>query len=190
MKHVNLWATPVWEFDFDDVEHLNQLLLAEIYEFYKNSNLKTNKINLFDHNLPGMTELANRVNVCVDQAMKAGNFPMQFQGIQRGWATFIQPGKQITPHSHHLTRLVAVYYPQVVTDQGDLNLLDPRSMDLLSDATIDNTRRRTYYRIPQRAGLLILFPGNLNHFSSQNNSNQTRISIAMNLDLRDLTDNL
>jgi hypothetical protein len=62
-------------------------------------------------------------------------------------------------------------------------------MDLLSDATIDNARRRTYYRIPQRTGLLILFPGNLNHFSSQNNSDQTRISIAMNLDLLDLTDN-
>jgi uncharacterized protein (TIGR02466 family) len=72
-------------------------------------------------------------------------------------------------------------YLKCPKDSGRLLLKDPRPAVYFNNSLIKNAGEEIV--IQPEEGLIVFFPGFLEHSVEQNNSNQTRISISFNINL-------
>ncbi len=93
------------------------------------------------------------------------------------WFNKMQPGQETLPHSHDDwdERISAVYYVRVPDNSGSLILSLPAENGETQEATV----------APEE-GKLVLFPPDMEHRVSKNLSNETRLSIGMNLGTGDM----
>ncbi len=84
-----------------------------------------------------------------------------------GWFNQMGPGQYTLPHRHDDDDelLSAVYYVQVPPDSGALVIQEPPFST----------------RVEPRAGMLVLFPPHVQHEVTENQSQEQRLSIGMNI---------
>jgi uncharacterized protein (TIGR02466 family) len=87
--------------------------------------------------------------------------------------TSLSPGADSTKHMHQPGCLVAVYYHKTTTDCGNIRIYNPsKYVEFQKDKFID---------IVPTEGKILVFPGWLYHEVLKNNSNITRYSIAITM---------
>ena len=103
------------------------------------------------------------------------------------WAVVNGPGSKNKLHTHPFNYLSGVFYLQVSPNSGTLTFHDPRPQaEVLSPPKNKNESIHTSSRVawtPKQNDLLF-FPSWLGHEVEKNNSNEERIVISFNLELK------
>lgn len=175
--HNIIFGTPIWEYQLDNYEWLNQKLIKETMGF------KTG-MNLFDMQGEGIKSLKHAVKIYADQIAiqyKWRNLPTSIHGRQNPIFTY---GSD-TPHFHMGSKLVAIYYVCVPPNSGDILLHDPRGYTNWDDPNVrtEDTGKscRAYHRVTPKEGMLLMHPSYLVHSVETNLSPEMRLSIAMSI---------
>lgn len=172
-----LFATPIWNFQLNDHEKMNPELLLAGYNFKFGE-------NFFDLPDPAVAKLREFVVECITPIAEEYQWnnipPTTIHGRQHP----IKPNESDTIHFHPYARLIAVYYLQVTENSGDILLIDPRGGTFWPDLKTETGEyrlARTYHRVKPKPGMLLIFPNYLNHMVETNLSDDTRLSIAMEI---------
>lgn len=173
-----LFATPVWSTRLD--QGLNQRLLVDGLAYQGN--------DFFSLPADSVQELKSHILEFIKQGIgasayfsKYNNATISIQGRQNP----VEPLESDTPHWHPDKTLIGVYYVQVPDNSGDILLHDPRGAVERTwsepTAILEPKGSRTFYRIKPQPGLLLFFPSYLVHSVETNLSNQTRLSIIIDV---------
>lgn len=117
------------------------------------------------------------------QAVGAEGWAVEGLQISEMWGALSEPGNQHDRHHHANAWIAGVYYLKTQPDSGPIHFHDPiPQRSVIRPAFQRETNfTRIVQSIPPEDGLLLLFPGWLNHSIGVNNSDADRISIAFNL---------
>jgi hypothetical protein len=165
---INLFSTPLWEFEIPQHVELN-------YKLISISRNVEGEHRYFETDHPAVQELKNKMQGYVNDISKEyGWRELTLKGRQN----VIMPGECDGPHNHPWSAVTAVYYVEVPKNSGDILLHDPRGGINYSWWPY-NERRRPFIRITPKAGMLLIFPGYLVHSVETNLSRSPRISIVI-----------
>lgn len=175
-----LFATPVWSTVLENAADLNQQLLIDGLQYQGD--------DFFDLPNASIVELKTRTLEYINQDIKTSVYFPHLQNATisvHGRQNPIQPRESDTPHWHPDKTLIGVYYVFVPENSGDILLHDPRGAveRTWTEPTAPKEFRgsRTFYRIRPESGLLLFFPSYLVHSVETNLSNQTRLSIIIDV---------
>lgn len=182
----NLFYSPVWEFEVEDSDQLNRMLIMDGQSFSQAS--QTQQLNYIDFPGYGISQLRENILNAVDTVAKQHTWPAYTTEI-RSRQNVLQPLECDTPHHHPDADLIAVYYVVCPDRSGDILIHDPRGSvkALWQEPAVVNDANgrsgRVFYRIRPRPGLLVMFPNYLFHSVETNLSQESRISIVLNIRL-------
>jgi uncharacterized protein (TIGR02466 family) len=175
-KKNEFWVTPVWEVETGLSTEYNAQLLYDLKTFGKKSN------NICNENIQSMEPLKNKIFEALEHTVK-GYFPHYYPFnpvMYNGWVQSHKRGEMLHVHDHGGVILACVYYVKAPEDSGDLLLIDPRGA-VNWDWESDGFDGAKYKRIKPKEGKLVIFPGYVLHAVDPNNSNEERVSIAINI---------
>lgn len=187
------FPTPIWTIDVDDHDDLDASLIAAIAELKREDPGGVQKSNLMgwqsrsdlhrDARFADLFGLVHRVaNAIAPQFDPVAGASL---AINSAWANVNPYGASNAPHMHAGSALSGSYYAKTPDDCGDLEFLDPRLAAVHGriDYPQDKPNALTNSRFTMRAqaGLMVLFPGWLQHYVHPNRSQQDRLSFAFNL---------
>jgi uncharacterized protein (TIGR02466 family) len=193
-----LFATPVFVFDLDEAAAWNgELASCLLGEQQRTPGVSRSNVGGW-HSAPELVQrpepcfrhlfelLVDRVSTMV--ATLAADIQQPVPGTLRyrvhGWAMIMRDGNYTTVHDHGDAHWSAVYYvdpgdPEVAghPDSGLLVLVDPRrSGRPLPGPNLLPSR----FLVKPRAGMLVVFPGWLQHYVHSYRGQRPRISISAN----------
>jgi len=148
---------------------LNETILDK-FQLYKDND-NTRKTHLFEgryENIYISSKLILETNVILSFATQCVQKITERNSLKSGlWFNYMEPGHITLPHSHDDADEVysAVYYVKVPNDSGDL---------IINDTNLDIV-------VKPKEGMLVLFPPNLVHHVTKNNSSESRLSLGMNI---------
>lgn len=174
-KGVNFHSLfPVNIMTIDGHENLAKTLADQIL----NRALLMNTPNVFDEPLESVKELKHLFQLYGD------NYASSYLKCvpSRGWINLKHITESEPPHTHPASVLAGVFYVQTPEKCGDIILLSPKQIQPYELGKPDQTCQ-SFHRITPRAGLFLLFPGYLMHYTESNLSTTPRISIAINYNL-------
>jgi hypothetical protein len=174
-----LWATPVWEINLGVAETFNQELLNAINSIRPAS--AGVSFNLFDYaDRPIIAQFEQRVLEATREAFRRAGIKRTIKGMRSASVNTMGYLEWDTPHSHAYVMLAGVYYAKVPEGSGELWLLDPRGGGLFWGEEEGFKHGRVGKAIKPAEGKLVVFPGDLQHFVTPNQSRDSRVSIALN----------
>lgn len=182
----NLFYSPVWEFEVDHPDQLNNMLIMDGQSFSQAS--QTQQLNYIEFPGYGIMQLREHILSAISTVAEQHSWPAYTPEI-RSRQNVLQPLECDTPHHHPDADLIAVYYVSCPERSGDILIHDPRGSvkALWQDPNVVNDPNgrsgRVFYRIRPRSGLLVMFPNYLFHSVETNLSSDIRISIVMNIRL-------
>ena len=175
-----LFSTPVWTTVLEGADKLNQQLLVDGLGYQGH--------DFF--NLPGaaVPELKSRIIDFINNDIKSSVYFARYTDATItvvGRQNPVEPLESDTPHWHPDKTLIGVYYVSVPENSGDILLHDPRGAVERTwcepTAPQESKGSRTFYRLRPQAGMLVFFPSYLVHSVETNLSNQTRLSIIIDV---------
>ena len=121
-------------------------------------------------------------NVITDMDLDTTN---QKTKITNMWAIINKGGAANARHHHGNSSLSAAYYVRAPKNSGDIVFYDPRPAPVYSHPVSNkpNLLNAMSNSISPIEGLLVLFPGYLDHSVNENLSNEERIVISFNISL-------
>jgi uncharacterized protein (TIGR02466 family) len=134
-----------------------------------------------------LDELREQILTCaVEYAHSMGLMISADQLRVDSWINFFEPGQSEQQHNHYGNFISGTYYVQGAPQSGCYRFFDPAVQKTMwrgiylrgAQPTVSNITSGEYQPQP---GMLILFPSWLEHAVLPNHSNQTRISIAFNI---------
>ncbi len=176
-----LWPTPFVGTELDYID--NKSIEKYILNIEKNS--KGRKVSnqggwqeALDDNDPIFRDLLNSIQIAsgsfnVKPGPKKANCDM--------WANINYRGNWNSLHEHTGAFVSGVYYVKYPKDGGCLILRDPRTI-IKHQHSAEPDKHMT---ILPREGLLLLFPGYLEHMVTPSECDESRISIAFNVYIYD-----
>src|SRR5579871_54082 len=130
-------------------------------------------------------ELKREVIACGEQFIRWLGVPNYSLTVERSWINVFRPGMQETEHSHEGSVLSGVYYVDAPDNCGDLVFQDPigarRAHRAFTQTNAPTQQSAMQINYSPKPGRLLFFESWLPHAVSGNKSDQTRISIAINL---------
>ena len=188
---MELFSTPVWLFNCreDFIKSINDYIkiikklrkdgegIEGNYKSGRNG-WRLNEINLRSE----FEEINNEIiynlgGVISDKKIFDGT--KQYNYSIESWVNLNDKGGYNKVHHHGMFSLSGVMYLKCPKDSGRLLLKDPRPAVYFNNSLIKNAGEEIV--ITPEEGLIVFFPGFLEHSVEQNNSNQTRISISFNI---------
>ena len=105
--------------------------------------------------------------------------------ITNMWAIINKGGAANARHHHGNSSLSAAYYVRAPKNSGDIVFYDPRPAPVYSHPVSNkpNYLNAMQHSISPLEGLLVMFPGYLDHSVNENLSNEERIVISFNISL-------
>ena len=102
------------------------------------------------------------------------------------WAIINKKGASNARHTHPNSYLSAVYYIKAPKNCGDILFYDPRSakVNRKPPTTKANALNSEEVNITPQDGMMVFFPSYLHHAVSENRSDEERIVISFNVDMR------
>ena len=102
------------------------------------------------------------------------------------WAIINKKGASNARHTHPNSYLSAVYYIKAPKNCGDILFYDPRSakVNRKPPTTKANALNSEEVKITPQDGMMVFFPSYLHHAVSENRSDEERIIISFNVDMR------
>ncbi len=189
----DIWSTPIWKVNLSDNDihptktSLNEDLLNFVVgEVEKNpeSPRKSNRggwqsrVDLYKE--PALEDLKKQIyNVC------KSIFPTM-SGIyfKQMWAGVNKKGNYNTLHQHGHYEISGGYYLQVPENSGKINFRDPRPAALSNWIATKVLRNGEWEGYMPKASDLMIWPAFLDHQVEPSQSDQDRIMISFDLNLR------
>lgn len=187
-KALNLWATRIWVFDFDQAKDLREKWLLNLMNrresdpdkkpSFSNRHGWNSKKEIFhDEDFQSLKIFANAAFSKAFVEMKSlGDFKFRLES----WANVHDQGGFNMAHVHRNVLLSGCYYLQVPEKSGPIVFKDPRPGPSLSGFFGAGINSHADFKINPKEGQLIIFPNWLEHFVEINESESQRASIAMN----------
>ena len=155
-----------------DLSILNLNIISEVVENTPKDNYhlvekgKTDFIfgrNILDH--ANLTELKQNINLCVDDYRQ--RLGLSKVRITSSWSSITDVGGRLELHRHAGSSISGVFYPEIKQPISPLLFKDPThsyKMCELYDTSVESTINSfSYMRIDPGLGMLVLFPGWLEH---------------------------
>ncbi len=195
-----LFPTPIWQTRFEDCDELNDRLYRDVLAFdwdaYKKEHALSFGDDLTSRNedtfipidrVPGiMTVLKSALDQARVAAEQYGwDLDSKQLQVEQFWANVNGPHEFNMQHNHAPNHISGVYYVRVPDGSGDIRFHDERRLRTVTEpnAVRDSPLAYTSYTFQPAAGMLLLFPGWLDHVVGQNKSGEVRVSISFNIDL-------
>jgi uncharacterized protein (TIGR02466 family) len=194
-----LFHTPLSVYDVAGVEEMNGELRERLSEEARTAS-GMRRSNAGGWHSPA--DLALRTDACYRAVMKLivdhvgatqskvlaamGLSPTPWRAAAEAWAMVMHNGDYTIVHEHGDAHWSATYYvdagdadPERTPDSGALAVLDPRR----GGRPIAGIEPGSTFTIRPRTGMLVVFPGWLQHYVHPYRGTRARISIACNLTL-------
>ena len=189
----DLWSTPIWIVNLSDNDihptktSLNEDLLNFVVgEVEKNPQVvkKSNRGGWQSrtdlHKEPALEDLKKQIyNVC-----KSIFPPMQGMYFQQMWAGVNKKGHYNILHQHGQYMLSGGYYLQVPENSGKIQFRDPRPSAMANWIATNILRSGEWEGYTPKASDLMIWPAFLDHQVEPSQSDQDRIMISFDLNLR------
>jgi len=167
--HLKSISKSIYYFNTPDFEVLNKNILEKfnIYKDHKN----TNKSHFFEgryENIYISSSVIDEIQVILSYAKQCVQKITSADSTKSGlWFNSMEPGHITLPHTHDDADELysAVYYVKVPDNSGDL-IITENSKDVI---------------IKPKEGMLVLFPPDLQHHVTTNNSCDSRLSLGINI---------
>ena len=140
--------------------------------------------------LSELDELRNKITSLLSEVSKVNAYKDDVSFLfSNGWANINRFKDYNTNHQHPLSHWSGVYYVSAPENSGNIHFFDPkvsRSMvpELPYVKNLDNPSQATYLALKPKEGRFILFPSYIEHSVGPNLSDQPRISISVNFNLK------
>lgn len=203
-KTIDIFPQTIYEVEYPDFEKIQAALTTHINTEYKNELLE--EYSAHDHpiRLGSLTKIFDSNDnyksgkVVEDQTLislmdfiaehgraywKILNLSSHLDPyILQLWVNSVGRGGFVASHNHNPVPVSGVFYIKAEPKQGNLFLENPLDI-LLGRNALDVTAKtptRFNYEIESVTGKLVLFPGWMKHFTRPNNTDESRISMAVN----------
>jgi len=194
---IDLWPTKMVRRHLADSVSWNKELVKLVRDLEKgNRNLTTDYLapDLFNMDHAAVNWLRENLNATIIEYLQHLGIDYPVNWTITGWANVNRFGDYHDPHNHPWSYLSGTYYVKMPTSRetlksrsdvrpGQITFYDPRQgvnmLSIKNDAYVDPE-----YTVLPEPGLLLLWPGFVNHFVHPNLSKETRISISFNIVLK------
>jgi len=187
----NLFSTPLYYSNVDNYDVIQEEVagLVERSEFKTNPNWGNNHQlsdpNFTDNPVNTMENTKNEIFRHVGNFLEGIKFQesLDYNGqanyvIAASWLSRFGKGQYAHVHSHAHHEIAGVYYHKVKGDQGQFFIECPVAQQV--NSFILNHRAQSM-RITPQPGMIMLFPGFLNHGVYANETDDDRISLSFNI---------
>ena len=106
------------------------------------------------------------------------------------WININKPGDYNSRHNHPGSDLSGVFWVKSLQKSGNLTFYSPNVMTQIQqiNSTKEEIGKKLFItptiEIEPLEGVIVLFPSDLTHSVQKNNSNEDRISVSFNIDIR------
>ena len=190
-----VFSTPIWASIVKDYTKLNVNMLEYITELQKNDpngikksnvfgwhskNFEMNDekvINFFAHIKPNINK------TLIDMGWDDSNNKIN---VTSAWSIINKKNASNARHIHSNSFISAVYYVSAPKNCGDIVFHDPRESRVIRkpNGIKANNLNAEVINITPQSGLLVLFPSYLYHSVNENDSDEERIIISFNIDIK------
>jgi uncharacterized protein (TIGR02466 family) len=191
-----LFATPVPVYRIDDAERINAAILEEIAQRRASEQgmVRSNRagwhsdLDFFARKEPAHKELAQAIMQCIADATRRIAPPGQnLDNLNLncdGWVNVNPTGGYNVPHDHPGAFWSAAYYVKVPVGPkegpgGSIEFIDSRSAPT-GQGLINSPWMRGLFTMRPEPGTLVIFPSNFKHWVHPNDSEEERVTIAVN----------
>ena len=195
MPNPNLFfSTPIWTEQIKNYKDSNE----QIYDYIKNlqkkdsqgivkSNVKGWHSKNFDLKEKEPQNFIKIISRQIESVITDMDWDIKNQKtkITNMWAIINKGGAANARHHHGNSSLSAAYYVRAPKNSGDIVFYDPRPAPVYSHPISNkpNYLNAMQHSISPLEGLLVMFPGYLDHSVNENLSNEERIVISFNISL-------
>jgi len=195
-SEINLiFSTPIWTSHLNEYQDVNRRMEEYIKKQMeldskgkKASNINgwhSENFNLKDEEV---VFFINTISVKIQKAMEDMGWDLKKNKIEipNIWSIINKRGSSNAMHIHSNSYISAAYYVKAPEKCGDIVFYDPRQSRLIRKPKISklNSLNGEEVNIKPTDGLLVLFPSYLYHSVNENLSNEERIVISFNVDLK------
>ena len=195
-SEINLiFSTPIWTSHLDEYQNINKRMEEYIKKQMeldskgkKASNINgwhSENFNLKDEEV---VFFINTISIKIQKAMEDMGWDLKKNKIEipNIWSIINKRGSSNAMHIHSNSYISAAYYVKAPEKCGDIVFYDPRQSRLIRKPKISklNSLNGEEVNIKPTDGLLVLFPSYLYHSVNENLSNEERIVISFNVDLK------
>ncbi|PSB41710.1 TIGR02466 family protein [Chamaesiphon polymorphus] len=189
----NDWfPTPVWCFEVENQQQLNQTLLREVYNEYQVDREGEKWSNVLGwhskndlHKRDSFAEFTQIISKNVLEVATFLNWDLQYfsTNITTCWAIVNGKLASNSVHNHPNSILSGVYYLKVPENSGGLFFSDPRPASQMLIPPIGEFNLWTSPKVVYKpmVGTMLLFPSWLLHGVEMNMSEEVRISVSFNI---------
>ena len=189
-----LFPTPVWTINLDNYKEINE----QMYNYIK-SNQTNDEIGISKSNVKGWhskdfnlsekdpQNFITFILPAIEKVMNDMGWDKEKQTakISNMWAIINTGGAANLRHQHGNSTISGAYYVKAPNNCGDIVFYDPRPAPVYSHPVSNkpNLLNAMSNSISPIEGLLVLFPGYLDHSVNENLSDEERIVISFNISL-------
>jgi len=194
MTSLNIFSTPLFYEEIKNIEKESNELIELCYKL--KSSLPTveltNNGGYQSRNIVETIEFQNLIKKLqkpIDNFLKEYQFDVKLKiDIPNVWLNLNNEGHSNRAHVHPATEFACVFYLKTPKDSGNLVLLKNAlfRMDNMADLPAKQTNPfncESFFIEPQK-NTLVMFPGHIEHLVEESKTNEDRISLAFNLQVK------
>tara|TARA_Y100001970_G_scaffold293195_1_gene438436 strand:+ start:8003 stop:8605 length:603 start_codon:yes stop_codon:yes gene_type:complete len=190
-----IFSTPIWTSVIDNYNNINDRLEKYI-KTQREIDLKGKKVSNIEgwhsQNFSLKDEevifFLNSITSNIQKAMDDMGWDLSKNKIEipNMWAIINKKGSSNAMHIHSNCYLSAAYYVKAPSNCGDIVFHDPRQSRLIRKPIISklNNLNGDVVNVTPKEGLLVLFPSYLYHSVNESLSENERIVVSFNVDLK------
>ena len=194
VKTFKIFPVPVFECQIDDYVKINKELEKYIYKLKKSDPKGTNKSNaggwhssdfVIQDNAPIQNFISKFNNLLPDIFINQMGVDKKLK-ILNMWSVVNGKNTFNTKHNHPNSYFSSAYYVKTNENSGHIKFFDPKEVKTMYSPGIGklNEFSTNIVRIKPEEGKLLLFPSYLHHSVEENVSDEDRIVISFNLDIK------
>ena len=195
-SEINLiFSTPIWTSHLNEYQDVNKRMEEYIKKQMeldskgkKASNINGWHSENFSLKDEEVVFFINTISIKIQKAMEDMGWDLKKNKIEipNIWSIINKRGSSNAMHIHSNSYISAAYYVKAPEKCGDIVFYDPRQSRLVRKPKISklNNLNGEEVNIKPTDGLLVLFPSYLYHSVNENLSNEERIVIGFNVDLK------
>jgi|GEM_PF-2401331 len=136
---------------------------------------------------PEWQEVSTFLKVFAQTMISSVNTGDSVMTFMNSWITLYPPGTYVPEHVHSNSMLSGVFYAHVPENGGNLIFKDPSAVakTMYIRHYNDFPTVPTIYTHVVESGQMVIFPAWLPHMTEANQSNENRIMVSFNIDMKD-----
>lgn len=189
------FSTPIWTSKINNFTTINQKIFEYINKLETSDTKDLQKSNLkgwhspnFDLNIKEVKEYINAIGPNINEVVVDMGWDLKQQQvrIQSMWSIINRSDATNSRHIHGNSFISAAYYVKAPKNCGDIVFHDPRNEPSYYHPQVStpNKLNTNIVKITPQEGLLVLFPSYVYHSVEANKSNDERVVISFNIDLK------